>query len=89
MKAPTLLRSTRQWVAPLLIALGTTGAWAQGQSKDGPPGGGEGRPPAEAMAACKAATSGDSCTFSSPKGTVTGTCGGPEGKPLACVPASR
>ncbi|QCB46847.1 hypothetical protein [Hydrogenophaga sp. PAMC20947] len=89
MNVPTLLRSTRQWVAPLLIALSATGAWAQGQPKDGPPGGGEGRPPAEAMAACKSAQSGGSCTFSGKQGTVTGTCGGPEGKPLACIPASK
>lgn len=89
MRTPALLRSTRQWTAPLLIVLSTTGAWAQGQPQDGPRGKGEGRPPAEAIAACKSVESGGTCTFSSPKGTVTGTCDGPEGKPLACVPASK
>ena len=89
MNAPTLLRSARQWAAPLVIALSATGVWAQGQSQDGPPGGGGGRPPAEALAACKSAQSGASCTFSGQRGTETGTCGGPEGKPLACMPASK
>lgn len=87
MNASTLLRSTRSWVAPLVIALSATGAWAQGQSQDGPPGGG--RPPAEAIAACKSAQSGATCSFTGQNGTETGTCGGPEGKPLACMPASK
>lgn len=47
---------------------------------------GEG-PPAEALAACKTAKASASCSFSSPQGTVSGSCQAPEGRPLACVPA--
>jgi hypothetical protein len=43
-------------------------------------------PPPEALAACKAAAAGTACTFTSPRGEVTGTCWAPEGKPLACKP---
>lgn len=50
----------------------------------GPPGGG---PPPEALAACKSLASGAACTMTTPHGTLTGTCGAPEGKPLACRPA--
>ncbi len=44
------------------------------------------RPPAEALAACKSLASGAACNFTSPHGAESGTCGGPEGKPLACRP---
>jgi len=30
---------------------------------------------------------GPACTMTTPRGTLTGTCGAPEGKPLACRPA--
>lgn len=89
MNAPTRLRSTRQWLAPLLIAMSATGAWSQGQPQDGPPGGGAGRPPAESLDACKSAQSGAACAFTGQKGPETGTCGGPGGKPLACRPAAK
>jgi hypothetical protein len=49
--------------------------------KGGPP-----KPPAEALDACKSASSGKDCSFSSPQGTVKGTCWAPEGKSLACKP---
>ena len=44
-------------------------------------------PPPEALAACKSLASGAACSMTTPRGTLTGTCGGPEGKPLACRPA--
>lgn len=48
--------------------------------------GGPRRPPAEALDACKTASSGQECSFNSPHGTVKGACWAPEGKPLACKP---
>ncbi len=53
------------------------------------PTGGKDRPPPpspEALAACKSAAAGTACNFSSPQGTVSGSCWAPEGKPLACKP---
>jgi hypothetical protein len=44
------------------------------------------KPPTEALNACKALSSGQGCSFSSPHGTVAGTCWAPAGKPLACKP---
>lgn len=44
-------------------------------------------PPPEALAACKSLASGAACSMTTPRGTLSGTCGGPEGKPLACRPA--
>ncbi len=43
-------------------------------------------PPPEALAACKSLSSGQECSFTSPHGTMNGTCWAPEGKPLACRP---
>jgi hypothetical protein len=54
------------------------------QTADGT--GGPRKPPAEALDACKSASSGQDCSFSSPHGTVKGTCWAPGGKPLACKP---
>jgi hypothetical protein len=54
------------------------------QTTDGA--GGPRKPPAEALDACKTLSSGQECSFSSPHGTVKGTCWAPEGKPLACKP---
>jgi hypothetical protein len=46
-------------------------------------------PPPEALAACKSASSGQQCSFTSPRGDqVSGTClAHEEGKPLACRPS--
>jgi hypothetical protein len=44
-------------------------------------------PPPEAIAACASSTSGAQCSFTNERGSVTGTCWAPEGKPLACKPA--
>jgi hypothetical protein len=57
-----------------------------GQQGQGPGGQERHRPPAEALAACKSLASGAACSFTSPRGAETGTCGAPEGKPLACRP---
>lgn len=72
--------------------LGVTSAWAQ--PSGAPPtgsgsGSGGGRPhgpPPEAVAACKTLSSGQACSFTSPHGTLNGTCWAPQGKPLACKP---
>jgi hypothetical protein len=45
------------------------------------------RPPPEALAACSASQAGAACSFTSPRGAVSGSCWAPEGKPLACRPA--
>lgn len=44
------------------------------------------KPPAEALASCKTLSSGQDCSFTTPQGSVKGTCWAPEGKPLACKP---
>jgi hypothetical protein len=44
------------------------------------------KPPQEALDACKSLSAGQECRFSSPYGTVKGSCWAPEGKPLACKP---
>jgi hypothetical protein len=46
-------------------------------------------PPPEALAACKSASSGEQCSFTSPHGDqISGTCTSrEEGKPLACRPS--
>jgi len=46
-------------------------------------------PPPEALAACKSATSGQQCSFTSRRGDpISGTCvSREEGKPLACRPS--
>ena len=60
---------------------------------DQPPSDQQGRhhhgPPPEALAACKNATSGQQCSFTSPHGDqISGTCTArEEGKPLACRPS--
>lgn len=48
------------------------------------------RPPPEAIDACKDKAAGDSCSFKSPHGTLSGTCWAPsEDLPLACRPAQH
>lgn len=48
--------------------------------------GGPHHPPAEALEACKTFSSGQACRFTSPQGSVKGSCWAPEGMPLACKP---
>jgi hypothetical protein len=46
-----------------------------------------GQPPPEAMTACAGQGPGDGCAYPAPNGTwVSGTCKGPPGQPLACMP---
>ncbi len=55
----------------------------------GQAGSGQGRvPPQEAITACSSASTGSSCSFNTPNGTITGTCGTPpNATQLACMPA--
>jgi hypothetical protein len=66
------------WVISMLLA---SAASAQ------PAGGARQGPPPEALAACKSLSSGATCGFNGPRGTVSGTCFAPqEGMALACRP---
>jgi hypothetical protein len=48
------------------------------------------QPPQEAISVCSGKTSGSSCSFNAPMGTVTGTCQTPqEQTTLMCVPAQK
>lgn len=67
-------------VGAILLLSGCACAQANG-SQARPP-----HPPREALEACKTAVVGDTCSFSSPAGAVSGTCWAPEDKPLACKP---
>lgn len=51
------------------------------EGREGPP-----KPPQEAFDSCKSLSAGAACSFSSPRGAVSGACWAPEGKPLACKP---
>ena len=69
-----------------LIALTLLALTLPLSAQDGPPPGGG--PPREALAACNGRAEGASCTFQGRGGeSVTGTCGAPPGRPLACRPA--
>lgn len=77
------LRRNLFTAATVVAALWSAQAMAQ-PSGQGQPGQ---KPPAEALTACQSLQSGAACSFSSDRGTATGTCWAPEGKPLACKPA--
>lgn len=66
-----------------VLVLSACGSLSE-QSPEG--NGGPPMPTAEALASCKSLSSGKECSFTSPQGTVTGSCWAPEGKPLACKP---
>jgi hypothetical protein len=68
----------------LLAALFCTCGIISAQPVEGQ--GGPHKPPQEAINACKSFSTGQECTFTSPYGTVKGSCWAPEGKPLACKP---
>ena len=81
------------WRTTLLAALALVGlAWAVsmviaqrglGATRRRPRQG----PPPEALAACKSLASGATCSFSGPRGDVSGTCFAPQqGMALACRP---
>jgi hypothetical protein len=68
-------------------SLGAISVVAQESSNSGPPGGGKGGPPPQMLKICVGKAMGDACSAKGPNGqTVTGTCGAPEGRPLACRP---
>jgi hypothetical protein len=62
------------------------GALLAQPAQQGQGGAGQGKPPAEAILACKSLASGQDCSFTTNKGSRTGTCWAPEGKQLACKP---
>ena len=71
----------------LILSLLLAAAGAQAQSPSDPPPAGEHRgPPAEALTACKTAKAGADCSFTHRGRALTGTCGAPDGRPLACRP---
>lgn len=81
-------RSTRSHVpalALLALVFCSANALAQPKPDNAPPGDRRG-PPAEALAACKTLNAGDACSFTSERGTASGSCWAPEGRPLACRP---
>lgn len=86
MTPPPRLNGRRQPLLALALVAGAlTGSgalYAQPSSGNGPPP----APPAEALQACKSASSGQACSFTSSQGSTTGTCWAPEGKALACKP---
>jgi hypothetical protein len=67
-------------LAALALTSGILSA-QQAQGQEGPR-----KPPPEAIENCKSLSAGQECSFSSPHGTVKGSCWAPEGKPLACKP---
>ena len=74
-------------VGAIALALAAGAAMAQPKSGGAPPAG-QGGPPAEALAACKALKTGDACSFTADRGAASGTCEAPQGRPLACRPAN-
>ena len=75
-------------LAFILIATAIPSAQAQhGRGSGGGRGGERQGPPPEAYDICEDKEYGESCSFDSPRGKVTGTCGDPRGEEkLLCVP---
>ncbi len=64
---------------------GQNQAAGPGGSAQGPQGQ---TPPQEAITACNGLTTGSSCSFNTPNGAITGTCGAPpNSSQMACMPA--
>lgn len=80
MKKPSHIFAQAGLIAVLALASGLIAAQPSGE------GGGRRAPPPEALAACKSLSSGQECSFTSPRGTASGTCWAPTGMPLACKP---
>jgi len=78
------MRLTRTLILTTLMIMGSA---HPGLSQSPSDGGQHPRPPPEAIDACKNSSSGAQCSFSTDRGSITGTCWAPEGKPLACKPA--
>lgn len=58
------------------------------QERRGPGGGGRGGPPQEAISACSGKSSGASCSFTTPRGKISGSCRSIQSN-VACVPSHR
>lgn len=57
------------------------------ESNTGPQGSSQSSPPQAAIDACEGYSSGESCSFSTPNGTVSGTCSTPpNSSSMACIP---
>jgi hypothetical protein len=76
--ATSLALVAAAWAVAMVLA---NTASAQPARGDGPP-----APPPEAVAACKSLASGQACSFTGARGTVSGTCFAPQGNALACRP---
>jgi hypothetical protein len=74
-----------------LLCVGSLALSAMALAQHGDPKRPPRRPPPEAIDACKSKASGDSCSYTSPRGEAfSGTCWAPsEDRPLACRPAQR
>lgn len=73
----------------LMATLSIAACSGSGNHQGGKKGGKGGKPPAEAFTACASKSEGQSCTVTSSRGEMSGTCKAPprgEGE-LACVPA--
>jgi hypothetical protein len=84
----TLLWAALSCAAGAALAQPPQGQQSPGDQPDQQPRHHHGPPP-EALEACKSASSGQQCSFTSPRGDqVSGTClSREEGKPLACRPS--
>jgi hypothetical protein len=84
----TLLWAALSCAAGAALAQPPQGQQSPGDQSDQQPRHHHGPPP-EALEACKSASSGQQCSFTSPRGDqVSGTClSREEGKPLACRPS--
>lgn len=80
-----LTSQTNALIAALLLSCSASHAFANGERPD------RNGPPPEALTACESAAEGDSCSFTSPRGEVSGQCVTPPQKEaqLACKPADR
>ncbi|GAA0404101.1 hypothetical protein GCM10009133_10940 [Cocleimonas flava] len=86
MKSKTIASTLFVVMAALSIS-----ACSSDNQRGGKRGGSGGKPPAEAFEACASKSEGQSCTVSSSRGEMSGTCKAPpkgEGE-LACVPAGK
>ena len=69
----------------MVISNGQGGPNQNGPNQNGP---NQGNPPQEAINACSGKSTGDFCSFTSPRGDfISGTCQIPPGNSLACVPS--
>ena len=74
-------------INPSGIGQGMQGQQNTRMMPSGSPGMPQGGPPQEAITACSGKSQGVSCTFTTPRGMITGTCQTPPNGSLACVPA--